>query len=191
MALEIAAVGASLGGLEALQQLLAGLPADFSLPVVVVQHRSEERDELAALLQQHSPLPVSEAEDKEPIAPGRVYLAPAGYHLLAEEGAFALSTEAPVLYARPSIDLLFESVAEAYGPRALAVVLTGNSGDGAKGGARIEARGGLVVVQDPRTAEAPAMPRAALEAVPAARVLQLPQLAAWLAGLGRRKGGEG
>lgn len=190
MAIGIAAVGASLGGLEALQQLLAGLPADFSLPVVMVQHRSAESGELAALLQQHSPLPMSEAEDKEPIAPGRVYLAPAGYHLLVEEGAFALSTEAPVLHARPSIDLLFESVAEAYGPQALAVVLTGNSGDGAKGAARIEARGGLVVVQDPRTAEAPAMPRAALEAVPAARVLQLPQLAAWLAGLGRRKGGE-
>jgi two-component system chemotaxis response regulator CheB len=188
MGVEIVAIGVSLGGQKALRQLLAGLPAGFPLPLVIAQHRGEEREELASFLQQYSALPVREPEDKEPILPGRVYLAPAGYHLLVEEGAFALSTAAPVNCARPAIDLLFESLAEGYGPRALALVLTGNSADGARGASQIRALGGQVAVQDPQSAEAPAMPRAALEAVPEARVLPLPQLIAWLAGLGGKGG---
>ena len=106
MAFALVVVGASLGGLHALEILLAGLPAHFPLPVAIGQHRREDADDvLCAALRRRSTLPVGEAEDKEAIVPGRVYVAPAGYHLLVEEGRFALSTEAPVAYARPSIDV--------------------------------------------------------------------------------------
>ncbi len=117
MQYEIVVVGTSLGGLKALQALLAGLPKDFPLPVVIVQHRGKDSgDPLVALLQSATPLLVREAEDKQPMAPGVVYLAPADYHLLVEAGGFMLSTDAPVVFARPSVDVLFESAADAYGP---------------------------------------------------------------------------
>ena len=116
---------------------------------------------------------------------GRVYLAPRDYHLLVERGHFALSTEAPVYFARPSIDVLFESAADAYGEGVVGVVLTGANGDGARGLARIKAAGGLAVVQEPATARAPEMPSAAIEAADVDRVLPLPEIAAFLNGLGR------
>ncbi len=110
----IVVIGASLGGLHAVETLLRSLPADFPRPVAIVQHREAGSDDrLGDLLQSHTALPVGEAEDKETIVPGRVYLAPADYHLLIENGDFALSTEPPVWCARPSIDVLFESAAEA------------------------------------------------------------------------------
>ena len=162
MQYEIVVVGTSLGGLKALQTLLAGLPKDFPLPVAIVQHRGKASgDGLAAFLQTASALQVREAEDKEPIVPGMVYLAPADYHLLVESGAFMLSTEAPVAFSRPSVDVLFESAADAYGAGVIGVVLTGANIDGARGAVAIKRRGGLVVVQDPATAEAVAMPEAA------------------------------
>ena len=112
-----------------------------------------------------------------------MFIAPADYHLLVERGHFSLSTDEPVRYARPSIDVALTSAADACGPRAVGVVLTGANADGADGLASIAGRGGLAIVQDPATAESPAMPRAALDAVPSARVLPLQAIAAVLAAL--------
>jgi two-component system chemotaxis response regulator CheB len=157
--------GASLGGLHALGLLLQGLPAGFAAPIVIVQHRGKDPDDaLCRLLRGRSQLPVSEPIDKERIVPGRVYIAPADYHLLLERGSFALSTEAPVHYARPSVDVLFESAAESYGPGVVGVVLTGANYDGAAGAAKIQRCGGRIIVQDPETAESRPMPLAAIAA---------------------------
>jgi len=182
---DIVVVGASLGGLRAVGSILAGLPEGFPVPVVIVQHRQVESEErLTGLLQKHTGIRVREAEDKEVIAGGNVYLAPTDYHLLVEPGRFSLSTEAPVCCARPSIDVLFESAADSYKDRVLGVVLTGASADGARGAAKINQAGGLVVVQAPETAESRAMPEAALREVPGARVLRLDAVAAFIAELG-------
>ena len=172
-------IGTSLGGLTALPAVLRGLPRDFRCPVVVVQHRAIDTDDqsLAAVLQRGCPLELREVEDKDPLTPGRVYLAPADYHVLVDDGHLTLSTEARVLHARPSIDLLFESAAEAYRKRVVGVVLTGASRDGALGCQAIKRHGGVVLVQDPSTAESRVMPGAAIEVGAADRVLTLPQLA--------------
>ncbi len=182
----VVVVGTSTGGLAAMQVLLPGLAEGFPWPVVIVQHRSKEQgSELCKYLQRCCRRNVSEPEDKEPIMAGRVYLAPRDYHLLVERGNFALSTEAPVYFARPSIDVLFESAADAYGAGVVGVVLTGANGDGARGLARIKAAGGVAVVQEPATARAPEMPRAAIGAAAVDRVLPLPEIAPFLNGLGQ------
>ncbi|HSQ28629.1 MAG TPA: chemotaxis protein CheB [Gemmatimonadaceae bacterium] len=183
-AYEIAVVGTSWGGLAALRQLVTALPDTFALSMVVVQHRHRDSDHLlTSLLQDRTPLCVSEVEDKAPIAGGTIYLAPADYHLLVEGGHFSLSTDEAVLYSRPSIDVTFTSVADAYGKRAVGVVLTGANADGARGLRRIADRGGLALVQRPESAESPTMPAAALRAVPEARVLSIAQIASTLAAL--------
>jgi two-component system chemotaxis response regulator CheB len=165
MAPSVVVIGTSLGGLNALQVILGGLPRGFGTPIVVVQHRGKHPDEaLSRLLGAHCPLTVREPLDKDRIESGHVYVAPADYHLLVERGTLALSTEAPVNYARPSIDVLFESAAESYGSGVLGVVLTGANHDGAAGAARIQARGGRVMVQDPNGAESRPMPLAAIAA---------------------------
>jgi two-component system chemotaxis response regulator CheB len=176
---EIVAIGTSLGGLHALSVLLGALPGRLPVPVVVAQHRATDGDGrgLGALLQEHTAMPVQDAEDKMELAPGAVYLAPSDYHLLVEApGLAALSTEAPVRSARPSIDVLFETVAEAYGPGALGILLTGASRDGADGVAAIKARGGRVIVQDPASAESATMPAAALAAAAVDYVLPLEEI---------------
>jgi two-component system chemotaxis response regulator CheB len=174
-------IGGSLGGFNALKELLGGLPAGFPLPVVVALHRaSDDGADLPALLGRHSALSIADAEDKETILLGRVYLAPAGYHLLVERGSFALSTEAPVCFARPSIDALFESAAEAYAETLIGVALTGSSHDGADGLASIEQRGGLTIVQDPSTAESAVLPRTALQRTRTSQVLPLARIAPFL-----------
>jgi two-component system chemotaxis response regulator CheB len=186
VAFALVVIGASLGGLHALEILLAGLPAHFSLPVAIGQHRHQDADDaLCAALQRCSALPVGEAEDKEAIVPGRVYVAPAGYHLLVEEGRFALSTEAPVGHARPSIDALFASAADVYATGIIGVILTGASKDGSRGAARIKGRGGVVIVQDPRTAEGSVMPEAAIAATNVDRILPLAAIAPCVAALHR------
>ncbi len=177
----IVVIGASLGGLHAVETLLRSLPADFPRPVAIVQHREAGSDDrLGELLQSHTALPVAEAEDKETIVPGRVYLAPADYHLLIENGHFALSTEPPVWHARPSIDVLFESAADARGAQVIGVILSGANEDGACGLAAIKRRGGIAVVQDPATAEANAMPNAAIAAAEPDQVLPLEEIVPFL-----------
>ena len=177
-------VGTSLGGLHALEIFLAGFPKNFSVPVAIVQHRHRDSDDsLSLFLQRHCALVVVEPEDKEKIVPGRVYLAPADYHLLVEANHLTLSTEAPVSYARPAIDVLFESAADAYVERVIGVILTGASHDGAKGLAKIKANGGLAVVQEPTTAECMTMPKAAIATVAVDWILPLNEIAPLLVNL--------
>jgi two-component system chemotaxis response regulator CheB len=181
---DIVVVGTSWGGLAALRTLVAGLPASFTMAVTLVQHRHKDSDHLLrALLQERSALEVCEVEDKMPIEQGRVYVAPPDYHTLVEPGHFSLSTEAPVRYSRPSIDVTFSSAADSYGHRTVGVVLTGANADGSAGLRQISDRGGMALVQDPATAESQTMPAAAVKAVPRARVMPLRGLVAFLAGL--------
>jgi two-component system, chemotaxis family, protein-glutamate methylesterase/glutaminase len=181
---EIVVVGTSWGGLNALRELVSRLPADFAVPVVLIQHRHRQSDHLlSTLLQERTPLTVTEVEDKTPIERGILYIAPADYHLLLDRGFFSLSTEAPVRYSRPSIDVTFYSAADAYAAGTVGVVLTGANSDGSRGLRRIHDRGGLAFVQEPTTAESAAMPAAAIRCVPAARVLAIPAIAAALAAL--------
>ena len=163
---ELVVIGSSNGGARTLPWLLGGLPPDFPAAVAAVQHRGPEAEVggLASFLRSRSALPVREAEDNQPIESGVVYLAPADYHLLVEDARFALSTEAPLLHARPSIDVLFESAAEAYGDRLVGVILTGTGRDGAAGLRRIGRRGGYTIVQEPATCERREMPEAAIAA---------------------------
>ncbi|HVS01845.1 MAG TPA: chemotaxis protein CheB [Thermoanaerobaculia bacterium] len=181
---DLVVMGASLGGLDALGEIFSGLPASFPAAVAVVQHRrADSSASLAALFAARTPLPVHEAEDREPILPGTVYLAPPNYHLLVERGELSLSLDPPVLHARPSIDVLFESAADAYERRLVAVLLTGASRDGAAGIAAVAARGGLTVVQDPDGALSPVAPRAALERTTVRHVLPVPAIAPLLTDL--------
>jgi two-component system, chemotaxis family, protein-glutamate methylesterase/glutaminase len=181
---EIIVVGTSWGGLHALRKLVGVLPADFPVPVVLVQHRHKDSNHLlSSLLQERTALNVCEVEDPSLIEPGNVYVAPADYHLLVERGHFSLSCDEPVRYSRPSIDVTFNSAADAYGARAVGVVLTGANADGASGLRRIADRGGLALVQDPEGAESRMMPEAAARSVPEARVMPLPELAQYVATL--------
>jgi two-component system chemotaxis response regulator CheB len=177
VAYELVVIGTSWGGLHALRRVLGGLPAKFDLPVVVVQHRHRDSDHLlVALLQDHTALTVNEVEDKTELAPGGVYVAPAEYHVLVEVGQLQLSTEEPVRFSRPSIDVTFESAADAYGSRTIGVIMTGANDDGSRGLRRIADRGGATIVQDPATAESSIMPTAALKLVPDARVATVEEM---------------
>jgi two-component system, chemotaxis family, protein-glutamate methylesterase/glutaminase len=178
MAYSVVGIGSSWGGLAAMSKLLGGLPRDFAVPIVVVQHRSSDSDHLLAdLIQDATDLTVSEADDKEPLTPGTVHIAPANYHVLVEDGFLSLSLDAPVRFSRPSIDVMLSSAADTYGSGAIGVVLTGANEDGARGLADIVRRGGCALVQDPQTAEIAIMPYAAVKAVPSAQVLPLEALA--------------
>jgi two-component system chemotaxis response regulator CheB len=148
---------------------------------VIVQHRRADPDShLLSLLAGSCRMPVIEPEDKTPLEVDHVYIAPGDYHMLVEPGWLALSVDAPVSFARPSIDVLFESVADAYGPAAIGVMLTSSNHDGAQGLAAIHAAGGRVFVQDPKTAESPIGPNAALSATPIAGVLKVEAIATQL-----------
>ena len=179
MEVELIAIGTSLGGLSALTRLLATMPATLRVPIAIVQHRTMTPDAggLARLLQDHTALTIVEAEDKMAVEPGRVYLAPADYHLMVEErGLLALSTDPPIRSARPSIDVLFQTAADAYRDGLLGVVLTGASADGAEGLAAVKAYGGRAIVEDPATAECRTMPAAALAATAVDYVLPLDRI---------------
>jgi two-component system chemotaxis response regulator CheB len=194
MPYSIVAVGTSWGGLSAMSTLLASLPEEFSIPIVVVQHRSKDSDRLLVqLLQDATGLKVCEIEDKDVLRAGTVHVAPADYHVLVESGHLSLTLEEPVRFSRPSIDVMFASAADAYGPATIGVILTGANEDGARGLADIVKRGGCALIQDPKTAEIRIMPEAALKATPTAEVLSLDHLASRLIELaepveaGRRK----
>jgi two-component system chemotaxis response regulator CheB len=183
---EIIVIGCSMGGMQATQQILGALPEDFSLPIAIVQHRYRTSDEgLPAFLRRQTKLNVVDALDKQWIKPGTIYLAPANYHLLVSPGELHLSVDDAVAYSRPSIDVLFESAAEAYGSGVVAVVLTGANADGAQGAAKVKQNGGFVVVQDPATAEAPSMPEAAIAAARVDRILRLERIGPFLVELCR------
>lgn len=163
MTIKFIAIGTSLGGTRALQQLLPMFQPAFPAAITLVLHRAQgENDSLLDFLQKNCRLHIEEAQDKTPIKSGWLYFAPADYHLMVEDNHFALSTDAAVSFARPSIDVLFESVAEAYGKNAVGIVLTGSGYDGARGLAAIKRHGGTTIIQAPDTAECNSMPKAAL-----------------------------
>jgi len=185
---QLIVIGVSRGGLNALQTILSELNRDFRLPIAIVQHREAGAESnLTAILQQSLTLPVKEVEDKDEIAAGKIYLAPADYHLLVETGHFALSTEEPRRYSRPSIDILFESAAYEYRDKVIGVILTGANQDGALGLAEIACKGGLTIVQDPSSAVSREMPLAALEAVKPDYILPLEAIGAFLNRMGESK----
>ena len=168
-------IGASAGGVAALRTVLGSLPAGLPVPVLIVLHLPRDRPSLVAgLLDEGCALPVREAQDKDPLRPGTVYVAPPDYHLLVEgRDAVALSVDPPVLFSRPAIDPLFESAAEAFGPRLLALLLTGASSDGSGGVAAVRRRGGTAWIQQPDDAASPLMPASALAHAGADAVLSL------------------
>ncbi len=181
----IVVIGASLGGVKALSLLLSGVRS-LGPPVVAVVHRGADSDDtLIRALQSATTVPVREAVDKQKLEPGTLHVAPANYHLLVEKDGLALSIEAPVCWARPSIDVLFESAADVWGERVIGIILTGANSDGAQGLARIKRRGGLTVVQQASEALCPAMPEAAMAAAPVDRILPLAGIAEMLADLSR------
>jgi two-component system, chemotaxis family, protein-glutamate methylesterase/glutaminase len=183
-AIDAVVIGGSAGSVAALGEILPGLPASFPPVLVVVHVLPTSVTPLAAVFTRGCALRVVEAEPGAPIERGYVYFAPADYHLLVEPSRrCSLSIEPPLHFSRPSIDVLFESAADAYGARLLGVVLTGASADGALGLRAIFERGGRALVQDPATATANIMPASALAAVPEARVLPLSGILAELCAL--------
>src|ERR1700748_3088618 len=182
MAAGAVVIGASAGALEALSLILPKLPAEYSLPIIIVVHVPPNRQSvLVDLFRSNCRIAVQEAEDKASIRAGAVYFAPPNYHLLVEKHkSLSLSSDEPVLYSRPAIDVLFESAADAYGPALIGVLLTGANQDGANGMRAIMDSGGIVIVQDPRSAFAPAMPEAAIAACPGAVVLSPEDIAVYL-----------
>jgi two-component system chemotaxis response regulator CheB len=182
---ELIVIGTSWGGLDAVSRLLDDLHEDVHQPIVVAQHRSPQSKNggLERLLALHTQRVVSDAEDKKPLELDHVYVAPSDYHVLVEHGYLALSTEAPVQFSRPSIDVLFESAADAYGDRAVGIVLTGANEDGAAGLARIKDRGGVAIVQEPTSSVRRTMPDAAIAATTADAILPLEEIPPFLYGL--------
>ncbi|MDY6855390.1 MAG: chemotaxis protein CheB [Thermodesulfobacteriota bacterium] len=178
MRYETIVVGASAGGIEALRIVLSSLPADFSMAVVIVLHIQSTIDGfLIDYLNSICEIPVKEADEKEKIMHGVVYIAPPNYHLLIEEDrTFSLSIDEHVNYARPSIDVLFETAAEVYNERLIGIVLTGGNRDGAFGLKRIEESGGFAVIQDPETAIADSMPQSAIAQCKTPRIVRIEEI---------------
>lgn len=175
-------IGVSAGGMAALDIILPLLPKAFLLPLIIVSHRHPDSDDyLERHLDKKCALPVKRAHQGEQITPGTVYIAPPNYHLQIEDDfTFSLSLEAPVNFARPSIDVLFHSAAETYGPRLVGIILTGANDDGSRGLKKIKEMGGLTIVQDPESAEIPQMPRAAIAAANPHHILSLREIPAFL-----------
>jgi len=184
--IEAIVIGASAGGVEALGLILPALPATFRPSLLIVLHLPRERPSLLVeIYEKRCAVPIREADDKEPIEPGTVYFAPPDYHMLVERNRqIALSTDEPVHFSRPSVDVLFESAADVYGNRLLGMILTGANEDGAAGLHAIHRAGGVTVVQRPDSAKAPLMVVSALQRNPADFVLSLAEIAALLKGLG-------
>jgi two-component system, chemotaxis family, protein-glutamate methylesterase/glutaminase len=189
---ELICIGASWGGLQAVSRVLSDIPADLEQPIVIAQHRHPNSVDSALpdLLALQIPRRVTDIDDKARIEPRTVYVAPPDYHVLVEPGSFALSLEDRVQFARPSIDVLFESAAEAYRERLIGVILTGANADGAAGLRQVKERGGVAVVQDPAQALRRTMPDAAMAATVADAVLPVEEIGKFLYGLCVRPAAE-
>lgn len=185
-AIRAVVIGASAGGVQALLQILPSLPASYPLPVLIVVHVPPDRDNaLVSLFQARCQIQVREAEDKEPVLPGVVYFAPSDYHLLVEkDGTLSLSSDELVNHSRPSIDVLLESSADAFGSELVGVILTGANDDGARGLQAVVEAGGVAIVEDPAEAYASAMPAASLRASPSAKAMKVAAIASYVSSLG-------
>jgi len=172
---EAIVIGTSSGGMNALKFLFSALPVDFNIPIIIVQHISPRSDnQWIKLLNNNSKLYLKEADEKEKIEHGKVYIAPPNYHLMIERNkTFSLTIDERVNYSRPSIDVLFESAAEVYKNKLIGVILTGSNNDGTKGIKRIKEYGGLTIAQDPETAESAYMPASAIAAIQPDYILAL------------------
>jgi len=179
LASEALVIGASAGAIEALNRLLPAVPEAARIPVVVVVHLPPNRPSLLPeVFASRCAALVREPEDKQPITPGSIWFAPSNYHLLLEaDRSFAFSTDLPVNFSRPSIDVLFESAADVFADRLCCIVLTGANDDGARGASMIRERGGLVIVQNPDSAEAKEMPNSAIARANPQIVATLPEIA--------------
>lgn len=175
---EAIVIGVSSGGMKALKVIFSALPSDFAVPVIIVQHigpRSE--NSWIKLLNDSCSLHIKEVDEKEKVGTGNIYVAPSNYHLLIEEDkSFSLTIDERVNFARPSIDVLFESAAEAYKEKLIGIILTGSNNDGTKGVKRIKELGGLVIIQNPKTAESSYMPASAIAAIQPDYILELDQI---------------
>ena len=182
---DLICIGASWGGLHAVSRLLSDIPEELGQAIVIAQHRHPDSAAggLAELLALQIARPVCDADDKMEIEPHRVYLAPPDYHLLVERGSLALSLDERVQFARPSIDVLFETAADAYRERVIGIILTGANEDGAAGLRRIKQRGGVAIIQDPAEAVRRAMPEAAIAATAADAILPLAEIGKFIYGL--------
>ncbi len=172
-------IGVSAGGMNVLGKILPALPADFPVPLIIVQHVSPHSDNyMIRYFDQQSQLTVKEADEKETIRPGHVYFAPPNYHLLIENDfTFSLSVEERVNFSRPSIDVLFETAADVWCPNMIGIILTGANNDGSKGLQKVKKCGGFTIVQDPGEAEAAAMPVAAIHLTGPDRILKSTEIA--------------
>ena len=179
---EAIVIGTSSGGINALKFLFSALPIDFSIPIIIVQHISPRSDnQWIKLLNINSKLYLKEADEKEKIEHGKVYIAPPNYHLIIERNkTFSLTIDERVNYSRPSIDVLFESAAEAYKNKLIGVILTGSNNDGTNGIKRIQECGGLIIAQDPETAESSYMPASAIATNQPDYILSLEEITALL-----------
>lgn len=187
MRYEAVVIGASAGGLATLSGILKGLPVDFRLPLIIIQHRAkDERMLLEEVLQAKCVIRIKQADEKEKIEGGVAYIAPADYHLLIEKDrSFSLTCDEPVNFSRPSIDLLFETAAEVYMNKLIGIILTGASNDGAAGIQAIRRRGGFTIAQDPANATFPVMPRAAINTGSVLTVFTLEEIREFLLDIGK------
>lgn len=182
---DIIVIGVSAGGFKALKEFLPQFLNNFPIPIVIVQHRMEGSDNyLVESLSRFTKLKIVEPEDKTEIEPGNVYIAPAGYHLIIEsDNSFSLSVDEPVSFARPSIDVLFESAANVYREKVIGIVMTGANSDGSKGIEMIKKNGGLTIAQDPNTAEVEMMPLSAIQTKAVDFILPLNEIPEFIIGL--------
>lgn len=185
---EAIVIGASAGAVEALSRLLPPLPASFPLPILIVVHLpADKKSVMADLFRAKCHMQVHEAEDKQAIEPGTIYFAPSDYHILVEKnGTISLSSEEPVLFSRPSIDILFETAADAYGETLIGIILTGANNDGAEGLRAVMASGGQALVQSPALAHARYMPEFALKACPTAQSMSIEGMVSYLQDITRK-----
>ncbi|MFV5687896.1 chemotaxis protein CheB [Flavobacterium sp. ZT3R25] len=186
---EAIVIGVSSGGMNALKIIFSALPIDFNIPIIIVQHVGVHSDsEWIKLLNKKSHLDIKEADEKEKIEKGKIYIAPPNYHLLIEKDkTFSLTIHERVSFARPSIDVLFESAAEAYKNKLIGIVLTGSNHDGTKGIKRIKECGGLAIIQDPKTAESAYMPNSAIAAIVPDYILSLENIVELLIKIDQQK----
>ncbi|MBU2520720.1 MAG: chemotaxis protein CheB [Proteobacteria bacterium] len=185
MKYEAIVIGVSSGGMITLDKILRHLPSDFALSIIIVQHQHPESDDfLARFLDARCSLTVKEADEKEIIMPGKIYIAPPNYHLLAEKDkTLSLSTNKHVNFARPSIDVLFESAADVFGEKLVGIILTGANEDGSRGLKKIKESGGLTIVQDPDTAAVDTMPKAAIASTKVDYILPLENIGPFICSL--------
>ncbi|SNS70158.1 CheB methylesterase [Belliella buryatensis] len=178
-------IGSSAGGLQAIMQILPELSKEYPIPIILVQHRAKEpKDLLEEVLQHKTKLKVKQADEKEKILPGHIYVAPPDYHLLIEQNeTFSLSSDEPVQYSRPSIDVLFESAASVYGASLLAIILTGANQDGTQGLKAIKSKNGYTISQNPKEATFQLMPESAIASNTIDKVLNLNEIKQFLINL--------